>query len=71
MGSAIHVFCRLGLDRSQTQVANGWLSAAGSHPSPSSYLAAVTDFTEIVSPVAVPVTLASSQASLLSESSAA
>jgi hypothetical protein len=36
-----------------------------------SYLAAVTDFTEIVSPVAVPVTLASSQASLLSVSSAA
>ncbi len=36
-----------------------------------SYLAAVTDFTEIVSPLAVPVTFACSQASLLSSSSAA
>ena len=35
-----------------------------------SYLAAVTDFTEMVSPLAVPVTLACSQASLLSSSSA-
>ena len=40
-------------------------------PSPGSYLAAVTDFTEMVSPLAVPVTLASSQASLLRLSSAA
>ena len=40
-------------------------------PPPGSYLAAVTDFTEMVSPLAVPVTLASSQASLLSLSSAA
>ena len=40
-------------------------------PFPGSYLAAVTDFTEMVSPLAVPVTLASSQASLLSSSSAA
>ena len=41
-------------------------------PEPSSlpYLAAVTDFTEMVSPLAVPVTLACSQASLLSSSSA-
>ncbi len=38
---------------------------------PGSYLAAVTDFTEMVSPLAVPVTLASSQASLLRLSSAA
>src|SRR6266404_654688 len=38
---------------------------------PSSYLAAVTDVTEMVSPLAVPVTLACSQASLLSSSSAA
>jgi hypothetical protein len=36
-----------------------------------SYLAATTDFTEILSPFAVPVTLASSQASVLSLSSAA
>jgi hypothetical protein len=40
-------------------------------PFPSSYLAAVTDFTEMVSPLAVPVTLASAQASLLRLSSAA
>jgi hypothetical protein len=40
-------------------------------PFPGSYLAAVTDFTEMVSPLAVPVTLASSQASLLRLSSAA
>src|ERR1019366_9488223 len=38
---------------------------------PGSFLAAVTDFTEMVSPFAVPVTLACSQASLLSSSSAA
>ena len=37
---------------------------------PGSYLAALTDFTEMVSPLAVPVTLASSQASLLRLSSA-
>jgi hypothetical protein len=40
----------------------------GEPPFPGSYLAAVTDFTEMVSPLAVPVTLASSQASLLSSS---
>jgi hypothetical protein len=40
-------------------------------PFPGSYLAAVTDVTEMVSPLAVPVTLASSQASLLRLSSAA
>jgi hypothetical protein len=44
---------------------------AGAVPFPGSYLAAVTDFTEMVSPLAVPVTLASSQASLLRLSSAA
>jgi len=43
----------------------------GAPPVPGSYLAAVTDFTEMVSPLAVPVTLASSQASLLRLSSAA
>lgn len=32
------------------------------------YLAGATDFTEMVSPLAVPVTLVSSQASLLSSS---
>ena len=42
-----------------------------SHRFPGSYLAAVTDFTEMVSPVAVPVTLACSQANLSSLSSAA
>jgi hypothetical protein len=41
------------------------------HQSPTSYLVTVTDFTEIVSPLAVPVTLASSQANLLSVSNAA
>jgi hypothetical protein len=45
-------------------------SGFASPPFPGSYLAAVTDFTEIVSPLAVPVTLASSQASLLRLSSA-
>src|ERR1700682_1904475 len=40
-------------------------------PFPGSYLAAVTDVTEMVSPLAVPETLASSQASLLRLSSAA
>jgi hypothetical protein len=35
---------------------------------PDSYLAAATDFTEMVSPLAVPVTLACSQASLFSSS---
>jgi hypothetical protein len=40
-------------------------------PFPGSYLAAVTVFTEMVSPLAVPVTLASSHASLLSVSSVA
>jgi hypothetical protein len=38
---------------------------SGSHHSPDSYLAAVTDFTEIVSPLAVSVTLACFQASVL------
>jgi hypothetical protein len=42
-----------------------------SPPSPGSYLAAGTDFTEMVSPLVVPVTLACSQASLLRLSSAA
>jgi hypothetical protein len=46
-------------------------SGFASPPFPGSYLAAVTDFTEMVSPLAVPVTLASSQASLLRLSSAA
>ena len=46
-------------------------SGFASLPFPGSYLAAVTDFTEMVSPLAVPVTLASSQASLLRLSSAA
>jgi hypothetical protein len=40
-------------------------------PFPGSYLAAVTDFTEMVSPLAVPVTLASSQARLFSLSNVA
>jgi hypothetical protein len=47
------------------------LLVVGALPVPGSYLAAVTDFTEMVSPLAVPVTLASSQASLLRLSSAA
>ena len=46
-------------------------SGSASPPFSDSYLAAVTDFTEMVSPLAVPVTLASSQASLLRLSSAA
>jgi hypothetical protein len=46
-------------------------SGFASPPFPGSYLAAVTDFTEMVSPLAVPVTLACSQASLLRLSSAA
>ena len=46
-------------------------SGSASSPFSDSYLAAVTDFTEMVSPLAVPVTLASSQASLLRLSSAA
>jgi len=40
-------------------------------PSPTSYLVAVTAFTEIVSPLAVPVTLASSQANLFSSADTA
>jgi hypothetical protein len=41
-------------------------------PFPDTYLAAAaTDFTEMVSPLAVPVTLACSQSSLFSSSSAA
>ena len=40
-------------------------------PSPVSYLAAATDFTEMVSPSAVPVTVACSQANLLSSSNEA
>ncbi len=48
-----------------------WPSPCDPEPPSSSYLAAVTDFTEMVSPLAVPVTLACSQASLLSSSSAA
>jgi hypothetical protein len=48
-----------------------YLRPRGQAPFPGSYFAAVTDFTEMVSPLAVPVTLASSQASLLSSSSAA
>lgn len=39
--------------------------------SPPAYFAAVTDFTEMVSPLAVPVTVACAQASLLSLSNAA
>lgn len=46
-------------------------SGPASPPFSDSYFAAVTDFTEMVSPLAVPVTLASSQASLLRLSSAA
>ena len=46
-------------------------SGSASPPFSDSYLAAVTDFTEMLSPLAVPVTLASSQASLLRLSSAA
>jgi len=40
-------------------------------PSPVSYLTAATDFTEMVSPLAVPVTVACSQANLLSSSNEA
>src|ERR1035438_908866 len=51
----------LGFSRRQALLS----ATAGVAPFPGSYLAAVTDFTEMVSPLAVPVTLASSQASLL------